>query len=436
MQSSLQTSAQYTELLGDLELALLLSPEAEFKALLAVEIALASAQGQLGLIPADASVKMQERLSGLVLDSHAMSEGIASSGVPIPPLLLQLRAALPDDLAQWLHWGATSQDIVDSATVLQLGDCLALLETRLARLLDSLQQQSMTHATQIMAGRTRTQLATPMTLGLRIAQWAQPLIALEAELPSLKARLLRLQFGGAVGANTAVAPHGPAISRLLAEQLHLQDSPPWHTDRTAITALSHWLTQVSSALAKMGKDLMIQSRSEIAELRAGAAGGSSTMPQKANPVQSEMLLTMSTIAQALHSGISASASPAEERDGASWSVEWVLLPQLLITVGCATRHGLSLADTLSPNAERMASIVNDNSALMAEAASFALAAHMPRADAQALVKRAALSKKPLAQALAELCDREIDWDLVLNPESVIPSCQAIAEQIFLRRSNS
>ncbi len=436
MQCSIQTSPQYAELLGDQELTALLTSEAELEALVAVEIALANAQAQLGLIPSGTGEHLQVALKSFKLDLKAMSDGIASSGVPVPALLAQLRQALPDEQARWLHWGATSQDIVDCATVIQLKDCLALLESRLSALIDHLQNQSSASAKQLMAGRTRTQLATPITLGLRIARWAQPLISLEAELPKIKSRALKIQLGGAVGANTAVAPLGPAISQLMAAELNLNNASPWHTDRTALVAVSSWLTQLSSALAKMGKDLMIQSRSEIAELSAGVAGGSSTMPQKANPVQSEMLVTMNTLVQALHSGMMAAASPIEERDGASWSVEWVLLPQILTSVGCALRHGVSLSKSLNPNIERMSGIVIDNPQLMAEAASFALAAHMPRADAQALVKKAATSGQPLAKALADLSDAAIDWHTALNPESVIQSCSQTAELIFSNRDKA
>ena len=180
------------------------------------------------------------------------------------------------------------------------------------------------------------------------------------------------------------------------------------------------------------------SRSEIAELTAGKAGGSSTMPQKANPIQSEMVVALGTIAQALHGGVCAAASPVEERDGASWTVEWVLLPQLLVTAGCALRHCLVLVDTLVVDRQRMQSTVNDHSQLMAEAASFALAEHLPRTEAQALVKQAAASALPLSQALshelATCCQIDLNWDKILDPSLVCASCTQISESIFLLRA--
>lgn len=435
MQFSAQTSPHYAPLLGDEQLATLLAPAADVRAMIKVEIALAKAQSALGVIPAQVGDDMQAALVDVEISDAALSAGALSAGVPVPALVAELRKALPPELAQWLHWGATSQDIVDTATTLQIRQCLDVLQTRLTELLDNLQRQSSEHASTVMAGRTRTQLATPITLGLRIAQWAQPLIELENELTQLRSRVLRVQFGGAVGANTAVAPHGPAIAQHMAEQLGLADAPPWHGNRLPVQTLAAWLLQINTALGKVGKDLMIQSRSEIAELRAGSAGGSSTMPQKANPVQSEILISMNTVAQALHSGISAAASPAEERDGASWTVEWILLPQLLLSTACALRHGVALAQTLAPNHARMRDIVESNSQLMAEAASFALAAHMPRAEAQTLVKEAALSGKPLAEALASLSDLDIDWGSTLHTDQVVQPCNQVREAIFSARQS-
>lgn len=438
MQTSIQTSALYSDLLGDEELAGILASSTEIRAMIRVELALAQAQSDIGMIPDTAGAAMATALADVPLDMEVLAQGISGSGVPVPAMLAQLRKALPAELSQWLHWGATSQDIVDTASMLQMADCLNLFGTRLSQLLDTLHAQSKAHATTVMAARTRTQFATPITLGLRLAQWAQPLIRMETQLATLKADVLRVQFGGAAGANTAVAPHGPAIAAAMAGRLNLSNSPPWHTDRSGIIAVSGWLLQVCLSLSKMAKDLMIMSRSEVAELTAGHAGGSSTMPQKANPIQSEMVVALGTIAQALHGGLCAAASPVEERDGASWTVEWVLLPQLLVTTGCALRHALVLADTLSVDAVRMQSTVHDNSQLMAEAASFALAEHLPRAEAQALVKRAATRGVPLPQALtlelAERADIDLDWDKVLDPNLACDPGMQISEAIFSSRS--
>lgn len=433
MQISTQSSPLYSDLLGDEELALILSESTEIRAFIDVELALANAQSALGLIPQSVGADMTVALANVKTDRNALSHGISTSGVPVPALLVELRKVLPPELAQWLHWGATSQDVIDTAMMLQVAQCLTLFEVRLTQLLDTLHIQSNAHNTTIMAARTRTQFATPITLGLRLAQWAQPLIALEKELCLLRPHVLRVQFGGAGGANSVVEPYGPAIADHMANTLGLSSSPPWHTDRSGIVGLANWLLQICLSLSKMAKDLMIMSRSEIDEMRAGQAGGSSTMPQKANPIQSEMVVAMGTIAQALHGGICSAASPVEERDGASWSVEWVLLPQLLITTGCTLLHGLSLVESLTVNEECMRATVSKNSQLMAEAASFALAKHMPRAEAQTLVRSALSSTQPFHTALSQSCSIAIDWNTVLDPQAVCAPCKQVSQQIFSDR---
>ena len=154
-----------------------------------------------------------------------------------------------------------------------------------------------------MAARTRAQMATPITFGLRLAQWAQPLIELESEIEYLRANVLRVQFGGASGANTAVGPHGPGIAEALARELGLTPAAPWHTNRRGIALLAAWLGQLSSALAKIAGDLVLLSRSEVAEVALSSGGGSSTMPQKSNPVGPETILALCDVARAAANGL-------------------------------------------------------------------------------------------------------------------------------------
>lgn len=433
MQTSLQTDPLYQDLLGDPEVAALLGGTVETQAMIDVEIALAQAQSDLGVIPATVGAEMEAALSGFAPDPAALAAGITGSGVIVPALVAQMRRALPEDLGQWVHWGATSQDITDTAAMVQLGRCLNVLQSRLKGAIDALQAKSQDYSTLVMAGRTRSQISTPVTLGLRIAGWAQPLIELEQEVSALRSRVLRVQFGGASGANSVVALHGPHIAAHMAQALGLADAPPWHGNRAGLLAAAGWMLQVATSLSKMAGDMMISGRSEVGELRAGGAGGSSTMPQKANPVQSEIVVAMGTLAVTLHGGLAAVANPAEERDGTRWTVEWVLLPQLVLSVACALRHSVELARTLTPNPARIAQNIADNPGLMAEAASFALAEHMPRAEAQALVKQAALADQPFFGVLRGLSDAPINWDQVLDPNTVVTSCQQIADQIFTRR---
>lgn len=432
-------SALLGPLLGDAQAAETLS-EARFVAhMITVEAALARACGAVGLIPQDVAARLSDALAQTHVDPRDLGAGTAAAGVPVPALVKQLQAGLGPD-GQFLHWGATSQDIVDCAHVLQWRDMLDMLAVRVGQLLDALQHASDTHSDTLMAGRTRSQVATPISFGLRIATWAQPLIALEAALPDMRARLLRVQFGGASGSASAVGVHGAALSAALAHELGLADAPCWHTDRMAIMALGGWLAGVSAALAKAARDLVTLGRSEIAEARAGTGGGSSTMPQKSNPVGAEAVITLADWTACLQPALTRAASPLEERDGAAWALEWLALPQMGVATAAALRHALDLTTSLTADPARMAAQLDaGHGAALAEAASFALAAHMPRPDAQNLVKDALARAKAdditLPQAL-DLIDGSrglANWSVELSVQAQLAASETMRRRIFAQR---
>ena len=434
------TGAVMAPLYGDQQATALLSEEAVAAHMVAFEIALARATEAAGLTETGSADAIAAALDGFDADLAGLGQGTASAGVPVPALVAQLRAAC-GEAGQALHWGATSQDVVDTATVMAVRDVLDLYADRMSALIGALEQQSAAFGDVVMGGRTRSQVATPITFGMRIATWAAPLIALEAELPALKDRIARVQFGGAAGNNLAVAPHGADIAETLASELGLGATVQWHGDRSAVMAVGAWVGRLTAALAKMAGDLILMGRSEAAEGKAGKGGGSSTMPQKSNPVASEAIVTLNAYVTALTPMLAMAASPAEERDGGRWAMEWFALPQILIAGAAALRHGADLAATLQAFPENMARMLDANGgAIMSEAASFALAAHMPRAEAQTLVKDALKlvngQGKTLTEALSEIGPDGIDWMQILDPRQAIAPSQAQAKAIFANRTNS
>ena len=424
-------------LFGDAEVAALFSDEAEIAAMILVERGLARAEARCGVIPAEAGSALDQAMDGMVIPPEALAAPTAAAGVPVPGLVAALRTRIDTDAAQWLHWGATTQDIIDGGLVLRLRDVLAVIGPRLDRLIETLLAAAEREAGTVMAGRTRSQIATPITFGLRIAQWAQPLIELAELLGDIRPRLLKVQFGGASGANTAVAPHGPAITAALAEELGLAPAPPWHGSRAGLVACADWHAQLAGALGKIAGDLVLMGRSEIAEARAGTGGGSSTMPQKSNPVAAEVIATLARYAATLTAPMHLSATHLEERDGVSWSLEWFVLPQIIVAAAAALRHAQDLAETLTADPARMRAALDlGGGAAMAEAASFALAAHMPRAEAQAVMKQAALEAartgERLEQVLARTVDVEIDWAGALEPATVVGASGDVIAMIAQR----
>jgi len=435
MPVSLFSSQVHAGLFSDDELLPLLDDAGDVAQMVRFEQALAVVQGRLGIIPADAANTIDRHLQDAAVEPESLAEGTRSAGVPVPALVATLRRITGEDAGKWLHWGATSQDVIDTAQMLQAKACLDILEARLDRLIDTLETRSNQNAEQLLAGRTRSQVSTPVTLGYRIAQWAQPLIDAKNDLAALRTSALRVQFGGASGVNSAIAPDGTLVARALAAELGLEDGPSWHVNRTPLLQLAAWLQRVSTALAKMAGDLIVMGRTDIAEVSSGTGGGSSTMPQKSNPVQAETILVLNQIANLSQSGLAAASDPLEERDGTKWPLEWMMLPQAFMAAGSALRHAQALSDSLHPNAAHLDATVAANPELMAETASFVLAkAGLPRAEAKDLVARAASDSAPFAEALNKLSPLKIDWQTALDPRLVIEPCREMSRRIFARRT--
>ncbi len=327
--------------------------------------------------------------------------------------------------APYLHWGATTQDIVDTGLVLRLTELCALLGRRLEAVIAALAGQARAHRDLVMAARTWGQPATPTTFGLRIAGWLAPLLRHRARLAELRPRLLVVSCGGASGTMAAMGAQGPAVEAALAEALGLGLAPkPWHAERDAVVELAGWLSLVTGSLGKMGADLKLMAAAGTA--RAGAAGGSSTMPQKANPVGAEALTALARQNAALLGALHGALVHAEERDAGAWASEWLSLPPMAVAAGAALRHALELARTLQPDPAAMqAEIAATHGTLLAEAAQFVLAARMPRPEAQAAVKDAAAAMAPGEDLLAVLRRRidtpvegpvdRVDWDALADP---------------------
>ncbi|MEM9320496.1 MAG: lyase family protein [Pseudomonadota bacterium] len=385
---------------GDATLRACFDDAALTAAMLQVEAALAQAQAELGIVPQSAAVEIASTCRSADIAARALAQGVARTGVPIPALLAELRGHLSPQAADWVHYGATSQDIVDTAFCLCYRAALTALEATLAEVIDQLQSISEKHRDTVMLARTRGQVATPITFGLRVANWAQPLIALEAELGALRSQVLCVQFGGASGSRSA-GGQGAETTRLLGERLGLAEAPPWHSDRNAIRRLANALSRLIAAIAKMGRDLALLSRSEIAEIRLGDVGGSSTMPHKANPVGAEALQSIAAIAVACEAGLAASASHAEERDGAKWPVEWALMPSLFEATGAGLTRAYVLLGTLAVNPDAMQARADAASDVRAEAAVFALAPSLGRAEATKRVKAALSAGRDLSDLLAQ-----------------------------------
>ena len=395
-------------------------------AMVEVEAALARAQGACGVIPPESAEAISTALSGFVADNAALGAGSESAGVPVPALVAQLREAVGGEAARFIHWGATSQDIIDTALVLVLRETIADFETAMERVITALAAMARNHAETVMLARTRMQQAAPTTFGLKVAGWRAPLVRNRERLAQLKSRLLVAQFGGAAGTLAPLGDKASDVRVAFAKELQLGlTATPWHTQRDGLGEFADWLTLTTDALGKIGLDVGMLAQSEVGELReTGEAGrgGSSTLPQKSNPVSSEILITLARYNANSVGAMHQAALHEGERSGASWSLEWLTLPHMVLALSGALAHAERIAGGLVVNTDRMrANIDATNGLCLAEAVSFALSEHMPRADAQALVTSHCIAAMAHGQHLVDLVsastDAPVDWERVRRPEN-------------------
>jgi 3-carboxy-cis,cis-muconate cycloisomerase len=424
------------ELFSDQKSRSLFDDEAEIKAMMQVESALARSQAKFGIIPESAAQMITEVLADTVIEPEQLSAGTASAGVPVPEFVRRLRSAVGDEAGQYLHWGATSQDIIDTGLILRLRDYLDLIEDRIENLKTALREMVRKHRSTVMVARTRSQQATPTTLGLKVAGWLAPFNQHSRRLSELRHRLLVVQFGGSSGNLSVLGGDGIEVMDQLSKELGLRAPvAPWHNQRENIAELAGFLSLITGSLGKLGEDLILLGLSEVSEVRATKGGGSSTMPQKANPIQAEALVTLARFNAGLVSTMHNCILHPHERDGPSWSLEWLALPQMAVATGTALVHANSIVSSLHVDTVRIEKNLADSSGLiLAEAASFALSEFMSRAEALAMVKSACSqvlrSGDHLMTVLADMTDVPIDWDKLRDPSNHVGVSDRLIDRIL------
>lgn len=431
-------SPLHARLLSDGELQGVFADTVLLAGMVAYERALARVQGRLGTIPADHAAAIDAALEGYTPDPTALAEGTEAAGMPVPAFVAACRGKIGGEAAQWLHHGATSQDVLDTARILQCARAATILDGRLARLIDDLAALARTHRATVMTARTRWQPAAPTTFGLKVAGWRAPLVRERERLQELAPRAFLLASGGAAGTLAAFGPAALDVEAALANELDLPaPALPWHAQRDGQIELGLWAAQLAGALGKIAQDVMLLAQGEVAELSEGAAddgrGGSSTLPQKRNPVRAESVLALARHAAGLTAPLQLAALHAQERDGAAWAQEWLALPQLVTAAGAALSQMLALIDGLSVDAARMAANLEAQHGLvLAEAASFALAREMPREAALQAVKAACHETREtgrhLCEVLAKTTETSIDWERFRDPANHIGAADALIDR--------
>lgn len=323
-------------LFGDPELAGWLSEDADIKAMLRFEAALAEAQAEHGLIPADAASAISALCADFAPDMDQLRKGVAQDGVIIPNFVKQLRAALPEHAAKHVHFGATSQDAIDTGLVLRLAPIADILQTRLQKLGETLTALEAKFGTNKLMGRTRMQDALEISVADRIRDWAAPFARDLDRLDQLRSRLLVLQLGGAVGTLEKFGPQSSAIVASVACRLGLKTTEKsWHNQRDSIVEFAGWMALVAGSAGKLGQDVALLAQNARGEVKLAGGGGSSAMPHKSNPVAAEVLVSLARYVAGGSGAMAQTMVHEQERSGAAWTLEWLVLPEMIVATGSA-----------------------------------------------------------------------------------------------------
>jgi 3-carboxy-cis,cis-muconate cycloisomerase len=334
-------------LVGDEEVGALFSNEAELAAILHAEVALADAQAEIGLIERDAADRILKVSSSFKPDWPKLAEGLTQDGVVVPQFVKQLRAAVGEPHAKAVHLGATSQDIIDTALVLRLKSAIAIMEGRIDHLIETLHALKTRDGSLRLMAHTRMQQALPFTVADKIDTWLHPLKRHSEALKALAPRILVLQLGGPVGTRGELKGRGDAMADAMAERLGLGYAPSWHSQRDRIGEFASFLSLLSGTLGKLGQDVALMAQNEVAEVRLAGGGGSSAMPHKSNPVLAEVLVTLARFNAGLLGTLHQALVHENERSGAAWTLEWLVLPQMVVSTGAALNKAQMLLNQMS-----------------------------------------------------------------------------------------
>jgi len=430
----------------------LFSDRARLQGMLDFEAALARAEVRAGVIPTPAAPAIAAKCRAELFDTEALARAAALAGNPAIPLVKQLTAlvgAADKEAQRFVHWGATSQDAIDTGFVLQMREALQHIEAEVERLAGALAQLADKHRATPVAGRTWMQQALPTTFGLKAAGWLDAVTRHRARLAEARRRALVVQFGGAVGTLAALGDKGMGVTAALGEELHLGvPDLPWHAHRDRVGEVAATLGLLTGTLGKIARDISLHTQTEVGELFEPAAegrGGSSTMPHKRNPVTSAVTLAAATRMPGLVSTILSAMVQEQERGLGGWHAEWETMPEIIGLAAGALHHLTDAVMGLELNAEHMAGNLElTHGLLFAEAAQMALGRALGRQAAHELVeaacKRAQTEKRHLRAVLtddpvvAKHLAKE-DLDRLFDPRQYLGVSEQLIDRVLAAHSS-
>jgi 3-carboxy-cis,cis-muconate cycloisomerase len=448
MPALVTNSKIWGEMFGTKEMHQVFSDERTIQLYLDVEAALARSQSKLGIIPEEAGKKITQASKLELIDWKKLEKRTTIVGYPILPLVEQLSSAVKDGYGQYCHWGATTQDIMDTADVLQIREGLELLTSDLNGIADALVKIIKEHIETPMAGRTHLQHALPVSFGYKAATWLSGIDRHIKRLEEIKSRIFNLSFFGAAGTLASLGEENGLNTQIaLANELGLNvPDVSWHSIRDNFCEVTGWLAIVGASLGKIAYDVMLMMQTEIQEVAEPflhGRGSSSTMPQKRNPISSEIMLACSKLLREHHSSMLDAMVLDHERATGQWHVEWNAIPNSFIIASSSFKSARFLLEGLEVSPENMKkNIDKTNGLIVAEAVMMALAPHIGRQVAHDIVydccRQTIKNNIPFVDSL--LADKNIskifnENDLleIVNPSNYLGAAPAMANKLLKNR---
>ena len=405
------------------EMTAIFSPQAHVRGMLAFESALASAEARAGVIPKAVAALIAASCKVELFDIPALYREASTAGTPAIPLVRILTERVGDEAAKFVHWGATSQDAIDTALMLQMRDGLRLLEDELLSVCAPCARLAEQHRHTLMVGRTLLQQALPITFGLKAARWLSLTVRQVEALREHRERTLAVQLGGAAGTLASLGKDGPRVVELLAEELELMvPDLPWHTERDRIARIAATIGVVAGAMEKIAGDVVLLAQTEVGEASEGAApgkGGSSAMPHKHNPVDATFAIASARLAIGCVPVILSAMAQEHERAVGGWQEEWVAIPDLFrFTAGAVQRVREALSGLKIDPARMRANLDLSGGLIMAESLAMALAPHVGRPEAQRLVRAACDQAMRSGEDLRQVALADTQVGSLLSPEEI------------------
>lgn len=427
MSGSVFSSELFKNMFGTAEMRGVFEDKALVRRYLEIEAALARAEAQVGLIPVEAAEKISEVAAGLTVDMERMRIETENVGYPILPVVHQLAEA-SGDVGGYVHWGATTQDIMDTATAMQMRDALVVVKRDLLGLRDILADLARKHRDTPMAGRTHLQQALPTTFGNKAAVWLSSIERHIERVDQAVPRIVMGQFSGAAGTLASLGDDGLEVQRLFCKELGL-DQPPicWHVARDGLAEAATLLGLITGTLGKIATDVMIMASVEFGEVSepfVPGRGASSTMPQKRNPISSELMLAAAKLVRQQVAAMLDAMIHDFERATGPWHVEWAALPEAFLLTGAGLSQAKFMLGGLNVHEDRMRDNLDlTHGLIVAEAVMMAAAPRLGRQTAHDIVyqacSRALAEKRTLVDVLQ---DDSAVTDALGGPEAVASLC--------------